>query len=133
VLLGEPLGGNYLVWRIEVSARDLSPVRESVLIVAKIGIILLHFNQVDMALYRKIYDNQNNSSYALPGNGPVRIEGQGPYGVTDVDNAYEYLGDTYNFYWNYHGRDGINNSGMQMIATVRYCNPDYYCPYPNAF
>ena len=57
--------------------------------------------------------------------------------ITDVDDAYKYLGDTYNFYWTYHGRDSIDNAGMNMIATVRYCDLLYalfgLCPYPNAY
>ena len=71
----------------------------------------------------------------LPGTGPVRIEGQGATGVADVDLAYDYAGDVYNFYLNNHGRDSLDGAGMQLISTVRYCDPDptTACPYDNAF
>ncbi|KHD07782.1 hypothetical protein PN36_05345 [Candidatus Thiomargarita nelsonii] len=60
----------------------------------------------------------------------VREEGDAPVGITDVDLAYDYLGDTYDFYFNTHGRDSIDGAGMTMRATVRHCRST--CPMPNA-
>jgi Zn-dependent metalloprotease len=120
VLLKPGLNYNSLVWRIEVTASDFMPVWELVLVDAHNGSIALHFNQVNYAKYREIYDNLNNNLFGLPGNGPVRKEGQPVTGITDVDNAYTYLGDTYDFYFNTHGRDSIDNNGMDLIATVRF-------------
>jgi len=134
ILLGGPgLTLNSLVWRMDVEPRKLLPIRELVLIDAHLGTVALHFNQIDTAKNRLIYDNQNNPAYGLPGNGPVRTEGQGATGITDVDDAYDYAGDTYDFYYTYHGRDSINNTGMNLISTVRYCDPYSPCPYANAF
>jgi Zn-dependent metalloprotease len=103
-----------------------------VLIDAHTGIAVLHFNQIATALNRRIYDNQGNTAFGLPGNGPVRTEGPGATGITDVDRAYDYTGHAYNFYNTYHGRDGIDDAGMAIISTVRYCI-DGACPYENAF
>jgi bacillolysin len=122
-----------LAWRMEVQAADLLPIRELVLVDAQRGFVLLHFNENDSARYRKIYDNQNNPALGLPGNGPVRIEGGPASGVSDVNYAYDYAGDVYDFYWNNFGRDSLDGAGMQLISTVRYCPAATSCPYQNAF
>ena len=122
-----------LVWRMEVQSRELLSIRELVLVDAQRGFVALHFNQIDFAKNRQIYDNQNNPAYDLPGNGPVRTEGGTATGITDVDKAYDYAGNTYDFYYTYHGRDSIDNAGMALINTVRYCPNLTNCPYQNAF
>ncbi len=137
VLLGHQMNRNFLVWKVVVKSTQI-PIRQFMLIDAKTGITLLSFNQIDAALYREIYDNDNgNNSWDLPGYGPVRIEDDPATGIQDVDDAYTYLGDTYDFYMTYHGRDSIDDAGMNLIATVRYCDYLYYlfglCPYPNAY
>lgn len=121
-----------LVWRLEVTTLDLSPIREFVLVEAHQGFIVLQFSQIADALNRVIYDNNNNPSLGLPGNGPVRTEGGMPSNVADVNLAYDYSGDTYNFYLNEHSRDSIDGAGMTLISTVRYCHPLFTCPFQNA-
>ena len=137
LLLGGPgLPISRLVWRTELQAADqLLPIRELVLVDAHLGVIALHFNQIEAAKYRQIYDNQNNRGYGLPGNGPVRVEGGAASSVDDVNKAYDYAGDVYDFYWNQHGRDSIDGAGMQLVQTVRYCpsSVSVSCPYQNAF
>ena len=128
-----------LVWRLEVKAADLSPVNEFILIDAKTGSPALQFSQIDYAKNRTIYDNNNNNAIGLPGTAPVRTEGSPPSGIVDVDSAYNYLGDTYDFYYSNFGRDSVNGLGMGLIGTVRYCQPNptndpsIHCPYSNAF
>lgn len=134
ILLGAPgLRQNRLVWRVEVQAGDLHPIKELVLVDALMGNIVLHFNQVDNAKNRNIYDNNNTSGAGLPGTGPVRVEGGGATGIAEVDNAYDYAGFTYDFYNTYHGRDSIDGLGMTLVFTVRYCPSSGSCPYNNAF
>jgi Zn-dependent metalloprotease len=130
----------YLVWRMEVTPKELVPIRELVLIDALAGNVILHFNQIDGALSRKIYDRNNTPTpdATLPGypSDLKRYEGQGESTIADVNSAYDYAGDTYNFYSTYHGRDSIDNAGMELISTTRYCAPSEYgypCPFPNAF
>jgi Zn-dependent metalloprotease len=135
VLLGRGPNANTLVWRMEVKATEISPMREMVLIDAASGDVVLHFNQIDSVLNRRTYDHDNMAGKPLPGD-PAdlkRSEGQGPSGITDVDLAYDYAGDTYNFYSNYHGRDSIDNAGMELISTTRFCPDPSYCPFQNAF
>jgi Zn-dependent metalloprotease len=124
---------NALVWRMEVTNRGLLTLKELVLVDAHLGVVALHFSEIETGKSRQIYDNQNNPSYGLPGPNLVRSEGQTPSGITDVDNAYDYAGDTYDFYWTIHNRDSLDGAGMQLISTVRYCVSGSTCPYPNAF
>jgi hypothetical protein len=136
VLLGHQMNRNFLTWKVVVKSAKL-PIKEFMLIDAKTGMTLLSFNQVDAVLYREIYDNENDPFADLPGYGPVRVEGDPDSGIQDVDDAYTYLGNTYDFYSLLHGRDSIDNAGMSMVATVRYCDLLYaffgLCPYPNAY
>jgi bacillolysin len=122
-----------LVWRMDVSGTERIDIKEFVLVDAYFGSVTLHFNQIDAVLDRDVYDNQNNPAYGLPGNGPVRSEGGPPSGVADVNYAYDYMGDTYDFYFNEHGRDSVDDAGMTLISTVRYCPDAGNCPYANAF
>ncbi|OGP70535.1 MAG: hypothetical protein A2W09_03885, partial [Deltaproteobacteria bacterium RBG_16_50_11] len=135
VLLGKGPNANTLVWRMEVKATVIHPLREMVLVDAASGDVVLHFNQIDSVLNRKTYDHGNMAGRALPGNlaDLRRSEGQGPSGITDVDLAHDYAGDTYTFYSLYHGRDSIDNAGMTLISTTRFCPDISYCPYQNAF
>jgi len=133
IILGMNWDMTSLVWRMEVESVELLPIRELVLVDANLGVVALHFNQVTTGKYREVYDNENDDTYGLPGNGPVRIEGQGAHSIDDVNYAYDYTGYTYDFYWNEHGRDSIDDAGMNLTSTVRYCDPSQACPYANAF
>jgi len=125
------------VWRMDVSSTELIPIKVLVLVDAHIGKVVLHFNQIDTALYRKVYDHNNVVGKPLPGDPSdlKRSESQGPTGISDVDKAYDFAGDTYNFYKNYHNRDSLDNAGMQLVSTTRVCpdDPDAGCPYENAY
>lgn len=105
------------------------PLRESFFIDAHSGDILDRWSMIHTAKNRAIYDGQQLSG--LPGV-LARSEGQGPVASpTDVNRAYDYYGDTYDFYFRAFGRDSIDGAGMTMIATVnsQFINP----PCPNAF
>ncbi|MHA1311240.1 MAG: M4 family metallopeptidase [Candidatus Helarchaeota archaeon] len=66
---------------------------------------------------RHIYDSQN--SQHLPGI-LVRKEGDKLSNDKEVDEAYEYLGDTYDFYNTIFKRNSIDNKGMRLDASVHY-------------
>jgi Zn-dependent metalloprotease len=77
-------------------------------------------------LRRTIYDGRHKTH--LPG---ALIFGEGDVGSThdqDAVNAYNGLGDTYNFYKSAFNRNSIDNRGMRLDATVHYGSE-----YDNAF
>ena len=88
-----------LAWFIEARGPR---VREFIWIHAHSGGVLLHFNQISHGRNRQVYDA--NSSSALPGT-LCRQEGNGPSGDADCDEAYDYSGDTYDYFFNEHGQD----------------------------
>jgi Zn-dependent metalloprotease len=123
-------GPTRLVWQTVVSAVDDPAISELVLVDAHSGDIAFHYSLVYAALNRLVYDSNNTTSD--PG-ALVRSEGGGPVALADANKAYDYFGDTYDFYYAHHGRDSLDNLGMTLSGTVRYCYPGYACPYANAF
>ena len=74
---------------------------------------------------REISDAQNRET--LPGR-RVRGEDDPPTGDASVDEAFDGLGATFDFYWDAFGRNSINAAGEPMLATVHYGKD-----YDNAF
>lgn len=66
---------------------------------------------------RSVHDAQNKM--LLPGM-PVRLEGQPASGDPAVDEAYDALGASYDFFWKVLGRDSIDNQGFALIGSVHY-------------
>ncbi len=50
----------------------------------------------------------------------MRIEGQGPVGESSVDEAYDNLGITYDFYKTVFGRSSIDDQGLPLHGIVHY-------------
>jgi Zn-dependent metalloprotease len=63
----------------------------------------------------------------LPGE-PVRAEGAPATGDAIVDQAYDWLGVTFEFFSKTYGRNSIDGAGLPMISTVHYGEA-----YDNAF
>lgn len=63
----------------------------------------------------------------LPGR-RVRSEDDAPSGDAAVDEAYDGLGATYDFFWDAFARDGIDAAGGSLLATVHFGDD-----YDNAF
>jgi hypothetical protein len=68
-------------------------------------------------LNRTIYDARNTRK--LPGK-IARREGKPAKGDPAVDEAYEWLGFTYNFFWDVFKRDSVDGKGMPLYATVHF-------------
>jgi Zn-dependent metalloprotease len=66
---------------------------------------------------RTIFDAHNTQD--LPGD-VVRAEGAPAAGDPAVDEAYDGLGDTYDFYWDMLKRNSIDDHGLPLNATVHY-------------
>jgi Zn-dependent metalloprotease len=68
-------------------------------------------------LQRTIFDCHNSRS--LPGD-PVRTEGAPTTGDPAMDEAYDGLGTTYDFYWETLRRNSIDDQGMPLNGHVHY-------------
>ena len=60
--------------------------------------------------------------------GQVRFEGQPSNGDVAVDEAYDYLGITHEFFWKSYQRDSLDNRGLKLTGSVHYGHE-----YQNAF
>lgn len=90
-----------LVWRMDLVSLELGAEHlETVLVDAHAGEEVLHFSRLCGIKNRIIYDANNRD--ILP-QSPIRVESQAPSGIPDVDNMYDYLGDTYDFFLDNHG------------------------------
>ena len=130
ILGGPRLGGPDLVWRTDVKGEDSEPIDEMVLVDAQLGAVALRIDQIAHAKHRRVCD-ADGSAAQLPCAAPVRSEGGAATGIPDVDDAYEFAGDTYDFYSGL-GRDSLDGAGMTLTSTVRYCPDPASCPYRNA-
>lgn len=68
---------------------------------------------------RTIYDADHTETQ--PGR-LVRSEGQAPVGDAAADEAYDGLGQTFDFYLEKYQRNSIDDQGMPLIGTVHYGN-----------
>src|SRR5689334_13543090 len=68
-------------------------------------------------VHRTIYTAKNIQTE--PGT-LVRSEGQGASGDQEVDEAYDGLGHTFDFYLKAYQRNSIDDHGLPLIATVHY-------------
>jgi Zn-dependent metalloprotease len=121
---GEP----QLVWKTRVSSDAAPRLSADLLIDAHQGALVRRFTRYYEAKDREVYDANNTT--AEPGT-LEREEGDPASGIAEVDFAYDFLGDTYDFYSTEHGRDAIDDAGATMSATVRRCTDDD-CPWGNA-
>jgi bacillolysin len=127
-LLGGPGRRRALTWFVEATKTDL---RRFYWIDARGGVVALEFSQLpDAGKSRKIYTTNNSAK--LPGS-LKRSEGKPPTGDPDMDLAYDYAGDTYDYYFTQHGRSSFDGKGGVIISTTHYCPSPASCPYQNAF
>ena len=105
-----------LVWKLSITGNH---VNELVFIDASTSAIVLHINQIHSALNLATYTANNTSN--IPGTIVCTEADPGcTAGDADAQAAHKYATDTYKFYFNTHGRDGIDNAGGQIISSVHY-------------
>ena len=136
-LLEGRIGATKLAWFIE--AKDIA-LREFIWIDAHTGVVLLNFSQLTDTRVRQVHhandpaDGNFGPSF-LPGV-LVRSEGDGALTgpvAADANAAYDFSGDTYDYFFNQHNRDSYDGAGAPIISTVRYCPDANSCPFSNAF
>ena len=118
-------------YRYIVENANLS-VRQVVIVDFETAGQLLTYSLVHDAKNRVVHDNKNDPT--ITGSGPIaREEGDPLSGIQAVDEAFDYTGDTYDFFFDQHGRDSLDNSGLLLRSRVRFCETSSDCPYANAF
>ena len=120
-------GATCLAWHLIVAGpEDASPFAEVVFVDAHTGSVTFNYPLTHDLKYREVYDAGNtlNELATL-----ARVEGDPPTDIEEVDLAYDYLGDTYDFYLNEHGRDSIDGLGMTLVASVRLAFANAYWSY----
>ncbi|MEX1343606.1 MAG: M4 family metallopeptidase [Candidatus Limnocylindrales bacterium] len=127
--------GTRLVWRVDATVpatRRQQADRRLVVVDARSGQVLTTIGRRYTALDRRVCDNKNQPGRSWTCSGPfARVEGQPWINQGDVDAAYRHMGVVYDYFKSRFGRDGIDDKGSRMKATVRYC-PSYGCPWRNA-
>jgi len=126
-VLGES-GPPRLAWELTAFSDQDLDIDHRVFVDAHTGNVIQKYPLGCTARVRQVYDANNTT--ADPGT-LRRSEGGAASGIAEVDLAYQFLGDTYNFYSVNHGRDSINGAGMTMSGTVRSCTATA-CPWGNA-
>ncbi|ETA66456.1 Zinc metalloprotease (elastase) [Haloechinothrix halophila YIM 93223] len=137
------------VFKIEVTGPP--HIDHLVLVDRTRGSVPLNFNQVSHALDRVVCDRDNTRDGTDANGNPrlaacksgsaARNEGDFATGNADVDAAYDYAGDTAQYFQDELGVDLTTligrdaGSGKKIRSTVRYCLPQGYgdCPMMNAF
>jgi Zn-dependent metalloprotease len=135
-MLGAPappgVSGARLVWRSEVTGRSDLGLRRLVLLDAQNGKTALHLDLINRAGNRQVCDAGGLDRY-VPCLAANYVANPGSSPVDDVRKAYDYAGQTYDFYRDVLGRNSIDGAGMTILSTVDYCPTGETCPYPNAF
>ena len=83
--------------------------------------------------HRLVYDARKTDQ--LPGK-LARSEGEGKVADKAVNEAYDYSGETYDFYDKLFDRNSLDNGGMTLISSVHVGEADFtgtYVPMNNAF
>jgi Zn-dependent metalloprotease len=108
--------GNHLAWLVRIYD-EAEPSKILYVVDAHTGEVLTSYNELTTDLFREIYDANNGSS--LPGV-LVREEGDPPIADTDANEAYDFLGDTHDFFFDQFGRDSFDGIGGILRASVHY-------------
>ncbi|HEY6760475.1 MAG TPA: M4 family metallopeptidase [Baekduia sp.] len=114
---GVPFGAKPATLAYVTDVRSTTqPLRRIVVTDAKTGATIETLNRLEDAKTRYVY-NANGSTT----NGTLaRSEGQGATGNTDVDNAYNNTGATYDYYRSAFGRDSYDGAGAELVSFVHY-------------
>ncbi|HPF40413.1 MAG TPA: M4 family metallopeptidase [Phycisphaerae bacterium] len=124
---GDPSIGAHLAYRFTLASRH-GQERLGVFVDANTGQTLDEWSMMCGANERRIYSGAGQS--ALPGV-LARDELDPATGAEDIDEAYDYIGDALAFFQNAFGRNGIDDAGAEIIATVN-ANDIGQFPCPNA-
>ena len=116
VIYGEPVPTNYLAYHVIV--------RTQVFFVdARTGKVLYTYSNVQDARDRNTYNS--NDCFSLPGT--LIIDESGPVGGATPDaqtqNAHDFAGMAYDYYWDTHGRDSYDDAGSSVESVAHSGTP----------
>jgi Zn-dependent metalloprotease len=107
--------GNHLAWLVRIYD-EAEPSRNLYVVDAHTGEVLTIYDELTDARNRIISDAQTTNTNGFI----VREEGDPPIFDKDTDDAYDFLGATYDYFSIEHSRDSYNNAGAGLRATVHY-------------
>ncbi len=125
------------VWQVVVTAPGRPDLRRLVLVDATTGRVAMSIEQAP-SLDRVVCNDIRTEAYQCRPGLYKRIEGSGPTGVPDIDQAYDLTGATATWWATTLGVDLtalIGNDlgdGRKLRSTTNYC-PSGSCPLDNAF
>ncbi len=117
-------GSTCLAWKVALQVENPNAPNMTALINATTGEMVLRYARQATARYREVYDADYDEAieYATL----IRGEGAAPIGNPNIDEAYNYIGDCYDWYMNEHGRDSYDNQGSKIRAYVNYPDLNAY-------
>ena len=111
-------GKGYLAWQAMVEYSDArGPQRDLVFADAATGKLVARHPQIKYARDLETQDcNQKKRNCSVVSTSPNPIS----TGDQAIDDAHNYAIATYDYYFNNHGRDSIDDNGMTLISRVHY-------------
>lgn len=116
-------GTDILAYKVTVVGEG---VREFVYVDATDGGVAGMETGIHHSRDRLTYDMNHGTNYGAAT--LERMETTPPVGDTDVDNAHDFAGDTYDFFFNAYARDSIDDNGLTLKSYTHYS-----VNYQNAF
>ena len=117
VYTGVPFGSHpaTLAWAVDVTSTTKVD-RKLVFVDAASGRLTDALDRTEFAKNRTVYDANGSTTTGTFARG----EGDPPTGNTDVDNAYDFTGATYDYYASTFGRDSYDDAGAELVSFVHY-------------
>ncbi len=131
-LITDQQTGTYLTYRILVDSPSQGQLAQWVFVDAQSGDVRFSYAAHPESRNRSTYNLKHKTSYASAT--LVRSESSPPVTsatnctVADINNAHDYAGNTYDFYFTRFNRDSYNNAGAALKSYVCYSTN-----YQNAF
>jgi Zn-dependent metalloprotease len=117
VYTGVPFGSHpaTLAWAVDVTSTTKAD-RKLVFVDAASGRVTDALDRTEFAKNRTLYNANGSTTTGTFARG----EGDPPTGNTDVDNAYDFTGATYDYYASTFGRDSYDDAGAELVSFVHY-------------
>ena len=124
LLTGDHQASTAVAWRVRVASEEQAELGQQVFVNADTGEVIFALSDVQEARNRNTYNMQagtNHGAAAL-----ARTESQPPVTsapsctAADVNNAHDYAGHTYDFYFSRWARDSFDNAGASLESYVCY-------------